>query len=47
MIDVMASIHKDIRVGADPGEAWEAVRDFGAVHERVAAGFVTRRPPRR
>jgi len=37
----MASIHKDIHVGAAPGDAWEAVRDYGAVHERLAPGFVT------
>jgi hypothetical protein len=24
-----------------PAAAWEALRDFGAVHERVASGFVT------
>ena len=37
----MASIRKEIRVGADPATAWDAVRDFANVHERVAAGFVT------
>ena len=37
----MASIRKEILVGADPASAWEAVRDFANVHERVAAGFVT------
>ena len=37
----MASIRKEIRVGADPASAWEAVRDFAHVHERVAVGFVT------
>jgi hypothetical protein len=36
----MASIRKDIDVGVTPGEAWAALRDYGAVHERVAAGFV-------
>ena len=36
----MATITTDIHLDADPGAAWEAVRDFGAVHERVAAGFV-------
>ena len=37
----MASIHQDIPVGVTPEEAWAALRDFGAVHERVAPGFVT------
>jgi carbon monoxide dehydrogenase subunit G len=36
----MASIHKDIRIDADPEEVWAAVRDFGAVHARLAPGFV-------
>ncbi len=37
----MASIRKEIRVAADPATAWDALRDFANVHERVAAGFVT------
>jgi carbon monoxide dehydrogenase subunit G len=37
----MASIRKEIRVGADPAAVWDAVRDFANVHRRVAAGFVT------
>ncbi|MFL6819023.1 MAG: SRPBCC family protein [Bradyrhizobium sp.] len=36
----MASIHKDIRIDAHPDEVWAAVRDFGAVHARLAPGFV-------
>jgi hypothetical protein len=36
----MASIRKDITVAAAPAAAWDALRDFGAVHERVAPGFV-------
>jgi hypothetical protein len=36
----MATIHQDIQLGASPDEAWAAVRDFGAVHVRVAPGFV-------
>jgi hypothetical protein len=31
----------EIPIGADPKTAWDAVRDFAAVHQRVAAGFVT------
>jgi carbon monoxide dehydrogenase subunit G len=37
----MASIHKDIEIDAHPDEVWDAVRDFGAVHTRLAPGFVT------
>jgi hypothetical protein len=37
----MASIHQDIQLGVSPDQAWAAVRDFGAVHVRVAPGFVT------
>ncbi len=37
----MASICKEFNVGTDPTTVWDALRDFGAVHQRVAAGFVT------
>ncbi len=37
----MASIHKDIPIDASPDDVWDAVRDFGAVHQRLAPGFVT------
>jgi hypothetical protein len=36
----MASIHKDIPIDAEPEQVWAAVRDFGAVHQRLAPGFV-------
>ena len=36
----MASIHRDIPIDARPEDAWAAVRDFGAVHRRLAPGFV-------
>ena len=36
----MASIHKDILIDAQPADVWAAVRDFGAVHQRLAPGFV-------
>ena len=36
----MASIHKDIPIDAHPADVWAAVRDFGAVHTRLAPGFV-------
>jgi carbon monoxide dehydrogenase subunit G len=37
----MASLTKDIPIDADPDAVWDAVRDFGAVHKRLAPGFVT------
>jgi hypothetical protein len=37
----MASIHKDISLDAHPDHVWTAVRDFGALHTRLAPGFVT------
>ena len=37
----MASIHKEISLDARPEDVWAAVRDYGAVHQRVAPGFVT------
>ena len=37
----MASIYKDISLDARPEDVWAAVRDYGAVHQRVAPGFVT------
>jgi len=37
----MASIYKDIPVAAPAAVVWDAVRDFGAVHARLAPGFVT------
>lgn len=36
----MASIRKDICVESDAQTAWDAVRDFSAVHRRLAPGFV-------
>jgi len=36
----MASIHKDIAIDAPAHKVWDAVRDFGAVHTRLAPGFV-------
>jgi hypothetical protein len=37
----MASIHKDISLDSRADDVWAAVRDYGAVHRRVAPGFVT------
>jgi len=36
----MASIHRDIAINARAEDVWAAVRDFGAVHRRLAPGFV-------
>lgn len=36
----MASIHKEFPIDAHPDDVWAAVRDFGAVHQRLAPGFV-------
>src|SRR5262245_51607771 len=36
----MASIRREMRVKADPKDVWEAIRDVGAVHTRLAPGFV-------
>ena len=36
----MASIHREISIQAPPDDVWAAVRDVGAVHERLAPGFV-------
>jgi hypothetical protein len=37
----MASLRKDIALAAPAERVWSALRDFGAVHERLAPGFVT------
>ena len=37
----MASIRREIVIQADPAAVWDAVRDVGNVHVRVAPGFLT------
>ena len=37
----MASIQKDIIIDANPGDVWDALRDFGALHTRLVPDFVT------
>jgi hypothetical protein len=37
----MASIHNDILLNASARDVWDAVRDFGALPERLVPGFVT------
>jgi hypothetical protein len=36
----MACIRKEIMIDVPPEEAWAALRDWGAVHERLVPGFV-------
>jgi len=36
----MASIQKDIPIAASADDVWDAVRDFGALHTRLAPGFI-------
>ena len=37
----MASIHREILIDAAPEAVWDALRDIGAIHRRLAPGFVT------
>jgi hypothetical protein len=37
----MASIQKETIIDASPDQVWDALRDFGALHTRLAPGFVT------
>jgi hypothetical protein len=37
----MATIYKEIIVELDAALVWDALRDFGAVHTRLAPGFLT------
>jgi carbon monoxide dehydrogenase subunit G len=37
----MASIRQEIHVKASPAKAWDALRDVGALHQRLVPGFVT------
>jgi carbon monoxide dehydrogenase subunit G len=36
----MASIRREVQVNARPEKIWDAVRDVGAVHDRLVPGFV-------
>ncbi|AGB23746.1 Polyketide cyclase / dehydrase and lipid transport [Mycobacterium sp. JS623] len=36
----MATIRKEGQIHASPEQAWDALRDVGALHTRLAAGFV-------
>jgi carbon monoxide dehydrogenase subunit G len=37
----MASITKEIVIDGRPDDVWDALRDWGAAHERLVPGFVT------
>lgn len=37
----MPSIHNDVSLSAPARDVWDAVRDFGALHQRLVPGFVT------
>jgi Polyketide cyclase / dehydrase and lipid transport len=37
----MARIHHEVLIDAEPAEVWAALRDWGALHERLVPGFAT------
>jgi hypothetical protein len=37
----MASVHREIVIRRPPAEVWDALADVGALHTRLAPGFVT------
>ena len=37
----MATIRKEMTLNASPAEVWDVIRDVGAVHRRLAPGFLT------
>src|SRR5215471_10223609 len=36
----MASIRREVLIAAPPETVWDAIRDVGAIHTRLAPGFV-------
>ncbi len=36
----MASIHREILINANVDQVWDALRDFSALHTRLAPGFI-------
>lgn len=36
----MASVIREININAEAARCWDSVRDFGALHERLAPGFI-------
>ena len=41
MIRRMASLRQEIHIDAPATQAWDALRDVGALHTRLVPGFVT------
>jgi uncharacterized protein YndB with AHSA1/START domain len=37
---MMATVQTEIEIDASPELVWDALRDFGALHERLVPGFV-------
>ena len=37
----MPTIRREISIAAPPEKVWDALRDFGGLHERLVPGFVT------
>jgi len=37
----VASVHREVIIEARPDDVWDALRDVGAIHTRLAPGFVT------
>jgi len=37
----MASVHREIVIRRPPADVWDALADVGALHTRLAPGFVT------
>jgi hypothetical protein len=37
----MATLKREVPVAAGPAPVWQKLRDFGAVHTKVAPGFLT------
>ena len=38
----MATLRREIALNANAATVWSAIKDFGAVHTRVAPGFLTK-----
>jgi hypothetical protein len=36
----MATIHKEIQIERSEEFVWDAIRDVGAIHQRLVPGFV-------
>ncbi len=36
----MATVRREVLLGADPADVWDAVQDVGAVHERLCPGVL-------